>query len=570
MSDPDLTFPDPPRIELDRRLSDLVDAANEVLATQGRLRALLRASQLITQQLDLDSVLESVVEAARSLTGAQYGALGVLDDHGGLERFIHAGMDPADVERIGHLPRGRGLLGALISDPRPIRIDDIGADPRSAGFPAGHPPMHDFLGVPVPVRGVIYGNLYLSGSRAGAFTDEDEQLLTSLAATAGFAIENARLYRETRRRQEWAAASAAITSRLLAPHEGDAVPLIAARTREVAKAMSTFVLLVTDDPQFVRVAEVAGRDPNDARGRLRPAGATIAAQTMRSGEPRRWEESEIRDLGREDLAAVGPVMTLPLRTPDRTAGAIVVARAPGAPPFDDGDLAAAADFAGRAAVALELVQARDQTQRMLLFEDRGRIARDLHDQVIQQLFATGMQLQGVLGTIEPGRNADRVDAAITSLDDSITQIRRIIFTLQSTGGGPARSTGRQRLFDLIEQHSAALSIEPDVTVTGPVDAVLDGDLAEDVLAVVGEGISNAVKHGGASSVEVAVAADARGVTVTVGNDGEPLADSGRRSGLTNLEERARRRRGTVRLEALDGRTVLTWAIPLRAGPSRTE
>lgn len=563
MTETELSFPDAPRVELDRRLSDLVQAANEVLATQGRLRALLRANQSITAQLDLDSVLRSVVQAVRQLTGARYAALGVLDEHGGHERFIHLGMTDEEVARIGHLPHGEGLLGVLIRDPRPIRIEDIAADPRAAGLPEGHPEMHDFLGVPIPVRGVVYGNLYLAGRPGGRFTEEDEQLVRALASTAGFAIENARLFDETRRRQEWAAASAEITARLLAPQEGEALPLIAARTRELARAMSTFVVLLTDDPELVTVVDVGGVDPNGRRGTTMPIAEAFAEQAIRTGRTERHEESAVRALGKPSLDAYGPIMVLPLRTADRGLGALIVARAPGEPSFTEKEAALAGDFAGRAAVALELVRAREQTQRMLLFEDRGRIARDLHDRVIQQLFATGMQLQSVVGALPPGRAAERVDAAITSLDDSITQIRRIIFTLQSTGRTTERSTGRQRLFDLIQGLGAAHSIEPTVTVTGPVDSVLDGDLAEDVLATVGEGITNAVKHAGATDVAVAVRVDASGVSVVVTNDGVPFSDSGRRSGLGNLEERARRRRGTMTLQPVDGRTVLTWSVPLR-------
>ncbi|GAA2753955.1 GAF domain-containing protein [Amnibacterium kyonggiense] len=563
MSDPGLPL-DEPRVDFDRRLSDLVHAANDVLATQRRLRALLRANQAITAQLDLDSVLRSVVEAARQLTGARYGAIGVIGEHGGLDRFVHAGMDEAHVERIGRLPRGEGLLGAVITEARPIRIPDIGADPRSVGFPDGHPPMHDFLGVPVRVRGIVYGNLYLSGHPDGAFTDEDEQLVRSLAASAGFAVENARLYRDVQRREAWAAASAQITARLLAPEEGDALPLIAERTRQLAQAMSTFVLLVADDPEQVHVVSVGGADPNGVAGAIRPLSDTLATEVLRTGAPRRFEEQDLRDLGDARFDAFGPVMALPLLTDDRTIGTVVVARAPGEPAFTDADLAAAADFVGRAAVALELVRVREQADRVLLFEDRARIARDLHDRVIQQLFATGMQLQAVLGTLDAGPNADRVDAAITSLDESISQIRRVIFTLQSPGRTTKHVTGRQRLIDLIERRSAALSVEPSVTVTGPVDSVLDGDLADDVLAVVGEGMSNAVKHAAAEDIAIDVAADARGVTVTVtvANGGRAPTDGGRRSGLRNLEERAARRNGSMRLEPEDGRTVLTWSVPV--------
>jgi signal transduction histidine kinase len=565
MSDSNLSFPDQPRVELDRRLSDLVDAANQVLATQGRLRALLRANHAISAQLDLDSVLRSIVASAQELTGARSAALGVLDEHGGLEQFIDSGMDAEHLARIGHLPRGEGLLGALIRDPTPIRITDIAPDPQVGGFPDSHPPMRDFLGIPVRIRDAVYGILYLADSPAGAFTEEDEQLVRSLAATAGFAVENARLYLETQRRQQWAVASAEITAQLLGPEPVDAVSLVAGKVLHAAGAMSVFVVFLADDSERMTVVDVQGADPNGARATTVATAETIADSTLRTGAARRFDEHEIRALGQPHLDPFGPVMVLPLTTPDRTLGALVVARTPGGVPFSDMDVLAATDFAGRAGVAIELAGARRQTEQVLLFEDRGRIARDLHDRVIQQLFATGMQLQGVLGTLPPGRSADRVDAAVTSLDDAITQIRRIIFTLESTGRGPERSTGRQRVFDLIEQLSTAMSIDPQVTVSGPVDAVLDGDLAEDVLAVVREGVSNAVKHAGGGAIGISVSVDAGGIAVVVRNSGT-LSDSGRRSGLRNLEERARRRYGRMSLGTEGDATVLRWNVPLRHAP----
>jgi two-component system, NarL family, sensor histidine kinase DevS len=558
-----LHFPDQPRVELDRRLSDLVEAANEVLATQGRLRALLRANHAITAQLDLDSLLRSIVDSARQLTGAQYAALGVLGEHGGLSRFIHAGMEEDQVARIGHLPRGEGLLGTLISHPQPVRIPDIAADPRSAGFPAEHPPMRDFLGVPVRVRGVVYGNLYLTNHPGGGFTLEDEELVHSLADTAGFAVENARLYGQTQRREAWAAASGEVTAGLLGDADVDPLALVSSHVLELADAKSVFVMLVSDDGAQMSVVDVQGEDPEALLGMQLPVPGSLADHLLRSRVPQRFDEDEVRRSGVAHTAPFGPIMLLPLSTPDRVLGALVVGRTPGMSAFAAADLVVAADFAGRASVAIELRKGRAEAERTRLFEERARIARDLHDRVIQQLFATGMQLQSVLGTLPAGRNAERVDASITALDDSITQIRRIIFTLESTGRGTERSTGRQRLFDLIEQLASAHSMEPALSVTGPVDAVLDGDLAEDVLAVVREAVSNAVKHAGATGVSVAVSADARGVTATVSNDGIALADSGRRSGLRNLEQRAVRRGGTMHLGAEDGRTVLTWSAPLR-------
>jgi transcriptional regulator with GAF, ATPase, and Fis domain len=192
---PALTFPDLPRLELDQLLGQLIERAQEVIATQGRLRGLLHANQLIVGDLALPTVLRHIVEAARELVGARYVALGVISPDGGLAEFVHTGMPDDAVERIGHLPQGKGLLGALIEDPHPIRLRRITDDPRSTGFPPGHPPMSSFLGVPIRLRDEVFGNLYLSESTRGEFSAEDEDLMKALAATAAVAIENARLYR---------------------------------------------------------------------------------------------------------------------------------------------------------------------------------------------------------------------------------------------------------------------------------------------------------------------------------------------------------------------------------------
>jgi transcriptional regulator with GAF, ATPase, and Fis domain len=211
----ELTFPDGPRLELDALLGQLVDRAQEVMATQGRLRGLLHANQMIISGLGLPAVLRRIVEAARELVGARYAALGVIAADGHLAEFVHVGIPDEAVARIGHLPQGKGLLGALIDDPHPIRLSTLDTDPRSSGFSAGHPPMGSFLGVPIRVRDEVFGNLYLTESTTGQFSAEDEQLVTALAATAGMAIDNARLLETAQARQDWLRASAAITSRLL-------------------------------------------------------------------------------------------------------------------------------------------------------------------------------------------------------------------------------------------------------------------------------------------------------------------------------------------------------------------
>ena len=241
------TFPDDARGELDKALGDLMKRAQDVLATQGRLRALLRANQAVIEHIDLPVVLRRIVEAGVELVGAQYGALGVISPDGGLEQFIHVGMPDELAAQIGHLPEGHGLLGALIEDPHAIRIPELADDPRSAGFPAHHPPMHSFLGVPIRVRDEVYGNLYLSNQATGEFSDEDESLITALAATAGIAIENARLFAETHRRQAWAAASAEITAALLSSDEVDVVSTLATRVLTLAEADIVWVLQATDE-----------------------------------------------------------------------------------------------------------------------------------------------------------------------------------------------------------------------------------------------------------------------------------------------------------------------------------
>ena len=272
----ELTFPDLPRLELDQLLAQLVERAQEVMATQGRLRGLLRATQTVTSGLSLPVVLRRIAEAARELVGARYAALGVLAPEGGLAEFVHVGMDDELAARIGHLPEGKGLLGALIEDPRPIRLARIADDPRSCGFPPDHPPMTSFLGVPIRVRDEVFGNLYLAESVRGEFTADDEELIKALAATAATVIDNARLYEAARERGEWLQASATIARRLLSADldEIDSLRLIAEHSREVAHADLVTVVLPDDDGEPAR----RGGGRRGRRRRLRGCGCRERAR----------------------------------------------------------------------------------------------------------------------------------------------------------------------------------------------------------------------------------------------------------------------------------------------------
>src|SRR3954454_24629643 len=283
-----LTFPDLPRLELDQLLGQLVERAQEVMATQGRLRGLLRATQTVTSGLSLPVVLRRIAEAARELAGARYAALGVLAPEGGLAEFVHVGLNDELATQIGHLPEGKGLLGALIEDPQPIRLARIADDPRSCGFPPDHPPMTSFLGVPIRIRDEVFGNLYLAESVRGQFTPDVEELIKALAATAATVIDNARLYEAARGRGEWLQASAAIARRLLSADldEIDSLRLIAEHSRDVAHADRVTVVLPDDDGDL-RVEVAVGATAESVWGLRMPREDSLSQRVFRTGTPLR-------------------------------------------------------------------------------------------------------------------------------------------------------------------------------------------------------------------------------------------------------------------------------------------
>ncbi len=563
-----LTFPDLPRLELDELLGQLVERAREVMVTQSRLRGLLRANHVITGGLALPEVLRRIVEAARELVGARYAALGVLAADGGLAEFVHTGLAPDVVDRIGHLPVGKGLLGALIDDPRPIRLRKLTDDPRSSGFPADHPPMDSFLGVPIRVRDEVFGNLYLTESTHGEFTGEDEELTTALAATAAAVIENSRLYEAARLRGEWLQATAAITRGILAAAPDSAAEplrLIAEHSREVADAdLVTVVLPDGGQTAELRIAVAVGTAADDLRGLSVSVNASLAGRAFTTEEALRLaspdEQSPVRSAVPVSLD-VGPVLVVPLRGSDRVHGVLNFARLRGRAAFTTEDLDLATGFANQAAVALELARARADQQRAALLDERERIAADLHDQVIQRLFAAGLSLQALAATVGPGRTADRVVATVADLDATISQIRTAIFQLQQPA--QARSRGlRARALDVVADLAPTLGFAPAVRFSGLLDT-LPEPLCDDLLAVLREALTNVARHAHARTAEIDLAADDGRVALTVGDDGIGIGDTTRRSGLANMHRRAERCGGTlaIRPRAPSG-TQLTWSVPL--------
>jgi signal transduction histidine kinase len=562
---PALRFPDVPKLELDDLIDQLVERAQGVKRAQGRLRALLRAIETVTGDLALEQVLRNVVEAACDLAGAKYGALGVIGGDGGLEQFIHVGIDDAMASRIGHLPEGKGLLGALTRDPQPIRLEHMTDDDRSAGFPPEHPPMDSFLGVPINVRNEVYGNLYLADSAKGQFSAEDEELVLALALAAGTAISNARLYQESRLQQRWLEASAEISAQLLASAGEDPLRMIARRAIDIADAdLVSLGLLTPDGASFV--VEVAfGDGADELVGRRFGLADTLAGQVVKQGKPLQLPTASGGMGPPTHLTSVmeaGPLMAVPLQGAGRPRGVLSLMRATDRRGFTATDLAMAASFATHASVALELADSRAAEQKVVLLEDRDRIAMDLHDHVIQELFAIGLGLEGVAAQV-PEEQSQRIRQRVDDIDRTIRRIRTSIFELR--GNLATTSDGlRQRVLEVAGDLSEALGFGPHVAFSGLVDLITDVEITDDATACVRELLSNVARHARARSVRVDVERRAQQLIVTVTDDGiGPPAGNARRSGTANLTTRAEKHAGSFEMApAPGGGTVATWKAHL--------
>ncbi|MGQ0632765.1 MAG: GAF domain-containing protein [Sporichthyaceae bacterium] len=563
-----------PRLELDQLLGQLVERARDVRAAHHRLQGLLEANSAIIGDLSLTVVLRRIVEAACGLVQAGYGALGVLAPGGGLAEFIHVGMDAGAVARIGRLPTGGGLLGALIDDPRPIRLAKIGSDARSVGFPAGHPPMSSFLGVPIRVRDEVFGNLYLSESAAGEFSAEDEQMVIALAATAGVVIENARLFEAAQRRQRWLESSVQITRDLISPSAGDPLIRIAEGARAIADADIATVVLPGTSAGELRIEVAAGARAQALSGVVFPMQGTLAEAVFAKRIPILLADAGASGSYTVHLRSaldVGPVMAAPLLGADGIRGVLTLGRLSGRAIFDAEDLNLATSFANHAALALELVDARTDHQRMELLEDRDRIARDLHDHVIARLFAAGMSLQAVAVGLDGDERGRRVAEVVEDLDATMSAIRTSIFGLRGAlgpGGGPSL---RERILEVVGEVTPLLSRPPTVHFSGPTDTGADEEIVADLVAVARESLTNVARHAGADRVELRLDARSNTLTLEVLDDGVGLGANTRRSGLANLRRRAQSRGGQFEVgPAPAGHcpnnregTHLRWTIPLR-------
>jgi signal transduction histidine kinase len=539
-----------------------------------RVPQLLEAMRSIGTGLELHTTLDRICETAAELAQARYAAIGVVDEEGrGLSDFVTHGVSDETARLIGHRPDGhRGLLGALIHDPAPVVLADLTTDPRSAGFPPNHPPMRTFLGVPIRVQGQIFGNLYLAEKAGGAaFNDYDLHMVRVLATEAGIAIGNARLYDAARQRERWIDGSVAVTTALLSGGDAeDALAVVAEQARRLADAAAGVVLLPAEEGGLEIVA-VASDEPTTTLGRVIPADSPLTDGLM-AGEPvfvtDPATDPRVRDGA---MARYGPSMVLPLQSGGRVLGALATPRARGARQFTETERTLATQFASQAALALIMAEAQRDRERLAVFEDRDRIARDLHDLVIQRLFATGMMLESAQRRSRVPAVQEGVGKAVDELDVTIQEIRTAIFALQQ-GPAEAPSGLRTRVLREINMAAVPLGFKPGHRFLGPVDSLVGELTGKNLIAALREALSNAFRHADASRIEVVVDATVKlpdgadGVRLTVADDGVGIPEGGRRSGLRNLARRAESLGGSSTCGpglGENGRgTTVRWEAPL--------
>jgi len=566
-----------PHLQLDELLAELQARLQVVMGTRDRMRGLLEAVVAIGSGLDLESTLTRIVETAVGLVDATYGALGVIGEDRRLAEFIPVGLTEDEIGRIHHWPEGRGLLGLLIDDPRPLRLADISGHPASSGFPAGHPPMHGFLGVPVRVRDVVFGNLYLTDKRnGGEFTEDDEAVLVALGAAAGVAVENARLYEAARRQQRWIQASAEVTTRLLSGSEPTEVLAdISRRALELSGADLAVLALPDEEGRRLTVTYADGDGADAARGLVLPVGQSLSGRVLTTGEPVTSADfaadERAAQAARGAMSQIGPAIVFPLGVPGNVRGVLTVGRRHGSAPFPQAQADVVASFAAQAGVALELAASRAEAERLSLYEDRDRIARDLHDLVIQRLYATGMSLEGTMSMITRPEVASRVTNAVDAMDETIKEIRAAIFGLQARDVAD-RSDLRDGIVALVEEMTPVLGFAPSLRLGSGLGGPVGPDVAEQALAALREALSNAARHADASQVDVSVDVDPDGIlAVQVADNGIGLPPEGRRSsGLRNLAARAEKLGGELRLGPADPAasapgTRLEWRVPAAWG-----
>jgi signal transduction histidine kinase len=534
---------------------------------------LLEAGLALSSERSLPAILQRIVELATRLTGARYGALGVLGPDGGISRFVYTGITPEQHQAIGHLPVGKGILGALIEDARPLRLRDLRSDPRAAGFPPNHPPMRSFLGAPVMARGQVFGNLYLTEKQGAAeFDAADEQALVILASQAGVAVENAHLNEELQARVQRLDALHAISTAIVGGDDTDAVTgLVARHARALLHADLASVAVPTGDREHLQVRTADGIHAGDVLGEVFPATGSVSGDVIATGRVIALPDAAIDDRVAQPIVRsgmFGPALFVPLAARGEPFGTLLLARRRGGRPFEAGEVRLAEVFAGQAAVVVEQARLQRQVHRLQLLEDRERIARELHDGTVQSLFTVGLGLQGTASLVGEKEVAGRIHAAVEELDRVIRDLRGYIFGLE-----PGVLADRQ-LGQALEEMATEFQHRTGVVTVTEIDpdaaAALAADAA-DVVQLVREALSNVSRHAGAATCRVSLYAEEGGaVWLEVDDDGRGFdleAARGAGRGLGNLRGRAARLGGRAEVVSRPGEGTTVRVAFAVGGPA---
>ncbi|WP_028800527.1 GAF domain-containing protein [Streptomyces sp. 142MFCol3.1] len=567
-----------PQLRLDELLEELQARLDAARGTRDRVHSLLEAVLSVGRELDLEQALRSIVEAAAVLVEAEYAALGVIGPDGTrLSEFLTVGVSQEQIAKIGPYPEGHGILGELIRHPEPLRLPKLSAHSASYGFPAHHPPMNTFLGVPIRVRDQVFGNLYLTEKRGGAqFDEDDESVLSTLAVAAGVAIDNARLYEESRLRERWLRANAEITHSLMSGSDrGEVLGLIAERAREITAAALAVVAVPMADTDALMVELAIGHESETHRGLVVPADDHLIGEAFSSATPVTSPDISRDGRGGRGIApegsataprftGMGPAVAVPIGAGDGVRGVVLLVRAAGQTVFSEKETEPLQGFAAQAAIAMELAERRKDAEQIAVLQDRDRIARDLHDLAIQRLFATGMTLQSAGRFIEHTQASDRVLRAVDDLDETIKIIRSAIFGLRSRDDGGAGAGLRARVVRAVGEAAPVLGFAPSVRMEGLLDTDVPKEIADHVVAVLSESLTNIARHAHADRADVGLETDGHEVRLTVCDNGVGIPSGGRRSGLRNMAERAEQLDGKLELSspADGGGTTLTWRVPV--------
>lgn len=528
---------------------------------------LIESGLALSAELSTPSILQRIVNLAVELTGATYGALGVLGPDGSITEFLHVGMTEEEREAVGPYPSGKGILGALLEHEGPLRLDDLGSDPRSVGFPPNHPPMGAFLGAPIRCRGMIFGNIYLT-EKQGGFSDEDESALTVLAAQAGIAIDNSRQYEETRRRERSLASLREITDRILGGAGPDEVlELIADRARELVGTELATIAVPTSDTGELVIQVASGAYADQLRGQTFPMEGSVTGEVITSGQPTVIGDLRVDERTHQPtvrFGELGPSVFVPLSVAGTAFGTLTVANLHKGQLFGDDDLKLLETFAAHAAVAIEYARAQEEVQRLAIMEDRERIAKDLHDGAIQSLFAVGMGLDATGALSEDAEVQDRLEQAAAEVDRVIRDLRNYIFGLR-----PGILADRQLHEALVELGREFGSKSEILTVTD-IDEGVAAELAGragDLVQLTREALSNIGRHSDAETCSVKLRGEDGIAVLEIDDDGQGFdvdASIGSQGhGLRNIRERAESLGGTASISSsLTEGTTIRISIPL--------